>query len=283
MPRDSGAEACAASPMSTTRRLLRRVATLSNRAMSWASGAMVNLRSAFALPVLVNPASNDQSRRDLQSQHSSVRPTIGRRAGLQRSVVIDMPGLETLWGMLGLFVVVVLLRIPTTRRVLVRLARRAGDRLISHWKRAEESDRDEDELWLMERRRRLVADLRRVEHLLATDTWMSATRQRGNRIAYNRLVDDLRHTPDVFSTSFQLQVVGPWDDPTIDPRWRGWLTMATFTQRADRRSARDRLGSSPNPAESPHGGRARWRRVRDFRWATGCAYRWRTGWSERRH
>ena len=140
---------------------------------------------------------------------------------MQRSVVIDMPGLETLWGMLGLFVVLVLLRIPTTRRVLVRLARRAGEWLISHWKRAEESDRDEDELWLMERRRRLCADLRRVEHLLATDTWMSATRQRGNRIAYNRLVDDLRHTPDVFSTSFQLQVMDPWDDPTIDPRWRG--------------------------------------------------------------
>jgi len=140
---------------------------------------------------------------------------------LQRSVVIDMPGLEALWGMLGLFVVLVLLRIPTTRRVLVWLARRAGDWLISHWTRAEESDRDEDELWLMERRRRLCADLRRVEHLLATDTWMSATRQRGNRIAYNRLVDDLRHTPDVFSTSFQLQVVDPWDDPTIDPRWKG--------------------------------------------------------------
>jgi hypothetical protein len=50
---------------------------------------------------------------------------------------------------------------------------------------------------------------------------MSATRQRGNRIAYNRLVDDLRHTPDVFSTSFQLQVADPWDDPTIDPRWKG--------------------------------------------------------------
>jgi len=135
-------------------------------------------------------------------------------------VVIDMPGLETLWGMLGLLVVLVLLRIPTTRRVLVRLARRAGEWLISHWKRAEESDRDEDELWLMERRRRLCADLRRVEHLLATDTWMSATRQRGNRIAYNRLVDDLRHTPDVYPTIFEPQIFDHFDESATEPRWR---------------------------------------------------------------
>jgi hypothetical protein len=179
------------------------------------------MRSAIRTASLVKLASNDQPGRDCnRNTPRFVRPAGGGLA-LQRSVVIDMPGLETLWGMLALFVVLVLLRIPTTRRVLVRLAGRVGEWLISNWKRAEESDSDEDELWLIERRRRLCADLRRVEHLLATDTWMSATRQRGNRIAYNRLVDDLRHTPDVFSTSFQLQVVDPWDDPTIDPRWRG--------------------------------------------------------------
>ena len=60
-----------------------------------------------------------------------------------------------------------------------------------------EYDPEEDELWLMEKRRRLTANLRRVEHLVATDTWMSATRQRANRLAYLQLVEDLRHIPQV--------------------------------------------------------------------------------------
>ncbi|HJV15381.1 MAG TPA: hypothetical protein VJ625_15935, partial [Propionibacteriaceae bacterium] len=64
---------------------------------------------------------------------------------------------------------------------------------------------------------KLCEDLRRVEHLVATDSWMSATRQRANRIAYNRLVYDLRHTPEVSSTSFQT--FGSWDESAIDPRW----------------------------------------------------------------
>jgi hypothetical protein len=99
-----------------------------------------------------------------------------------------------------------------TFRVLGRLARRVGDWATTHAQQAEENDRD-NELWLMERRRRLCTDLRRVEHLLATDTWMSATRQLANRIAYHRLVDDLRHTPDVVPTIFQAQ--DPWDEDTF--------------------------------------------------------------------
>jgi hypothetical protein len=70
-------------------------------------------------------------------------------------------------------------------------------------------------LWLMERRRKLCDDLRRVERLVATDSWMSATRQRANRIAYHQLVDDLRHTPEVSSTIFQT--FGPWDESAIEP------------------------------------------------------------------
>jgi hypothetical protein len=61
-----------------------------------------------------------------------------------------------------------------------------------------EYDPEGDELWLLEKRRRLTADLRRIEHLLATDTWMSATRQLANRLAYDQLVADLRDTPEVF-------------------------------------------------------------------------------------
>jgi hypothetical protein len=145
---------------------------------------------------------------------------------MQHSVVIDMPGLDGPLIVVGLLVVLLLLRIPTTRRVLARLGRRVGDWVTTHWTRAEESDWAEDELWQMERRRKLCADLRRVEQLLATDTRMSATRQLGNRIAYHRLVDDLRHTPVVLPTIFQT--FGSWDESTIEPPSR-WLPNAGYS------------------------------------------------------
>ena len=148
---------------------------------------------------------------------------------MQPSVVIDMPGLDGPLIVVGLLVVLLLFRIPTTRRVLARLGRRVSDWATTHWTRAEESDWAEDELWQMERRRKLCADLRRVEHLVATDTWMSATRQRGNRIAYDRLVDDLRHTPDVFPASLQPQTFSPWDESAIDTRSWG-QTFDGFSQ-----------------------------------------------------
>jgi hypothetical protein len=99
---------------------------------------------------------------------------------------------------LGLFVILVLLSRPVPQRLLGRLARRMYDWATARYERTEELDPDETELWLAEKRRKLCSDLRRVEHLLATDSWMSATRQLGNRLAYRQLVDDLRHTPEVF-------------------------------------------------------------------------------------
>lgn len=98
---------------------------------------------------------------------------------------------------LGLFVILLLSR-AVPQRLLRRVARRSYDWATARYERTEELDPDELELWLAEKRRRLCSDLRRVEHLLATDSWMSATRQLGNRLAYRQLVDDLRHTPEVF-------------------------------------------------------------------------------------
>jgi hypothetical protein len=46
--------------------------------------------------------------------------------------------------------------------------------------------------WAVERLQRLRADLERVRMLLLDDDWMSATRQSGNRMAYDRLVVDVR-------------------------------------------------------------------------------------------
>lgn len=140
----------------------------------------------------------------------------GGKAGDVRAV-IGMPHIDGSFVVFALFILLLLLTEPRPRGVVVRLVRYVSNWAATHWKKSEDSDREENELWLIERRRKLCEDLRRVEHLVATDSWMSATRQRANRIAYNRLVYDLRHTPEVSSTSFQT--FGSWDESAIDPRW----------------------------------------------------------------
>ena len=63
----------------------------------------------------------------------------------------------------------------------------SGGALVDRLSRPGDLDREAVELSQVLRRQRLCADLRRVEHLIATDTWMSATRQLGNRLAYEQL------------------------------------------------------------------------------------------------
>jgi hypothetical protein len=65
---------------------------------------------------------------------------------------------------------------------------------------------------LLHRRQKLGADLRRVEHLVATD--MSATRQLGNRLAYEQLLDELRRTPDVFQAASSFRTSSPGMSPS---------------------------------------------------------------------
>jgi hypothetical protein len=139
---------------------------------------------------------------------------------MPRRAVIGVPQVDGAFIVLAVFFFLLLLAGTMPRRVVVRLGQRASDWATTHWRKAEDSDREESELWLMERRRRLCDDLRRVERLVATDSWMSATRQRANRIAYHQLVDDLRHIPDVSPTIFQT--FGSWDESRSDAR-SPWL------------------------------------------------------------
>jgi hypothetical protein len=121
-----------------------------------------------------------------------------------------MPEVSEWLAIVALFVLLPVLTWPEAVRALGRLATR-----VNNWGNAraaarEVHDVDEEQLWLVHRRRQLCVDLARLEHLIATDTWMSATRQRGNRLAYAQLLDDLRRTPDVFEPhSFD-----PWDATT---------------------------------------------------------------------
>ena len=150
---------------------------------------------------------------------------------MQHTAVISMAQLDGSFVVLAVFMFLLLLTKSMPRRGVVRLARRVGEWAAAHWQQTDEWDPEEQQLWQLERRRKLCADLRRVEHLLATDEWMSATRQRGNRIAYDRLVDDLRHTPDVFPTIFQTQTFGRWEEPATYPRLTGLLDNGSATQR----------------------------------------------------
>jgi hypothetical protein len=120
----------------------------------------------------------------------------------------------------ALFVVLPLLSRPVSWRVLARVATSVDDWAAARGRRTDDLDRDEDDLWLIYKRDKLYADLRRIERLLATDMWMSATRQLGNRLAYEQLNDELRHLPDVFPTSVLPQTIDSWDESEVERLWR---------------------------------------------------------------
>ncbi len=113
----------------------------------------------------------------------------------------------------GLLVVLSLLSRPGLQRVVVPLAERISLWAAARAERTEDWDPDEAELWLVEKRRKLTADLRRIEHLLTIDSSMSATRQLGNRLAHRQLVDDLRRIPEVLPAALApFQAFESWND-----------------------------------------------------------------------
>jgi hypothetical protein len=87
---------------------------------------------------------------------------------------------------------------------------RLGGAILDRLSRPRDLDREAEELSQVLRRQRLCADLRRIEHLIATDTWMSATRQLGNRLAYEQLIADLKHTPDVLPAIPGMSEINSW-------------------------------------------------------------------------
>ena len=108
---------------------------------------------------------------------------------------------------LSLPVVVWLFNQSWVRRPLWTAAAPMITRLAARLTRVEEPDPEILELWNAVRRQRLEGDLDRISRLVATDTWMSATRQLGNRLAYAQLVAELAQIPvsDV--------VLSPWAAP----------------------------------------------------------------------
>ena len=98
----------------------------------------------------------------------------------------------------GLIVLARLLVSRLALRVLAPRLRRLGDWAVDRMNRPEELDPEAEEMALYLRRQRLAAQLDRVRRLLPVDEHMSATRQIGNRMAYNSLVADLARLPEVY-------------------------------------------------------------------------------------
>lgn len=74
-------------------------------------------------------------------------------------------------------------------------------------------EQEHAELWLMARRKQLVEDLRRIEHLIRHDEHMSATRQIGNRLARDQLIASLARIPDVLPGR-DRSLVDEWTAPS---------------------------------------------------------------------
>ena len=101
----------------------------------------------------------------------------------------------------GLIVLARLLVSRLALRVLAPRLRRLGDWAVDRMNRPEELDPEAEEMALYLRRQRLAAQLDRVRRLLPVDEHMSATRQIGNRLAYDSLVADLARLPEVYPVS----------------------------------------------------------------------------------
>lgn len=90
-------------------------------------------------------------------------------------------------------VVPLLVALPSVRVRLGRLGAGVLDRLTVE----PEVDQDALDLYEAVRRERLLRDVARLRRVLAHDEHMSAVRQIGNRMAYDRLLQDLSEVRDV--------------------------------------------------------------------------------------
>jgi hypothetical protein len=112
-----------------------------------------------------------------------------------------------------LFVVVPALSRPSVLRLLAQLAEATREWSDARAARRTPVDEEAERLRVWSQRCRLGAALDRIEHLLATDSWMSGTRQMGNRMAYDQLVAELGRLPDVFPPRQDSPFVDVWADP----------------------------------------------------------------------
>src|SRR4051794_28127234 len=108
------------------------------------------------------------------------------------------------------------LRSRHVRALLGRGTARLRRWAVARAERASRPDPEAEELYRVVRRQRLCADIERVGRLVATDSWMSATRPLGNRLAYETLLHELRRMPPPLA-AVQYGVADRWSE--APPAW----------------------------------------------------------------
>jgi len=132
-----------------------------------------------------------------------------------------------------LFIAIPLLtqRRPFARRIAGKLLSRLGAWAIDRARPEPEFDQLADDLSKVIRRERLRADVQRLQRVIATDMSMSATRQLGNRLAYEWVLRDLTN---LRCPSHLMNIGGAidsWNDSGIPIQTTG-LVSSHDTQRA---------------------------------------------------
>ena len=102
--------------------------------------------------------------------------------------------------------------LPLARRLFGPRLGRLGVQTLERLRPPPEVDQLAEDLARVLRRERLRKDLARVRRLVATDEAMSATRQLGNRLAYNWLVRELQSIPGPSQPSFDSGDLDRWQD-----------------------------------------------------------------------
>jgi hypothetical protein len=112
-----------------------------------------------------------------------------------------------------------LVRAPLVRRLLGDTFDRLGGPEDEPGASGDDFDRFPDRWSALIRRDRLVADVQRLQRIVATDMGMSATRQLGNRLAYDQLLRELREIADLPAAVPAVALTGPdrWSVPASVP------------------------------------------------------------------
>ncbi len=138
----------------------------------------------------------------------------------------------TSWVIVALgFFVLPIVAVPKVSRVLHRAAERANEWVMAREASRSVMDPEQEKLWLWSKRRQLCTALDRIERLLRTDAWMSGTRQLGNRLAYEQLLAELSHIPDVFPSTIEPVGNPSWSPAAVVRRGPGRRRTDTWDDR----------------------------------------------------
>lgn len=102
---------------------------------------------------------------------------------------------------------------PFLRRALGDWLSRLGAWAMDQLEPASEYDQLADDLYTFRRRERLHSDIQRLQRIIATDMSMSATRQLGNRLAYDWLLRELETSREPSQPFVATGAVNSWNSP----------------------------------------------------------------------